>query len=267
MLAQLEESETKLYKCCPKVVPAGMVSVDWFLNEGESPPSLLQSTPIVIIVPGLTGSSESGYVRRTACRLKREYGDKIRVAAYNPRSRGGNIVGSPFMYSAGYTLDLRRVIRHLKSTSGEGTRMIGISYSLGSNVLAKYMGEEGDHNDLDGAMCFATPLDLLLCCRALKDTYQGRLMDPVLCNFVQIVRQDLEFLLKQYPEKFDLDRIRGAKTMFDFDDSVVAPMFEIGGASGRMTPARGDILSILFTLYSFGISFSVLMYFYVLQYL
>jgi predicted alpha/beta-fold hydrolase len=40
-------------------VPPGVVSIDWL-----RPANLRSNTPIVIIVPGLTGDSSTGYVRR-----------------------------------------------------------------------------------------------------------------------------------------------------------------------------------------------------------
>ncbi len=72
--------------CCPERVPRGFVSLDW----ATLPASLLlpaasasttssnsssgahdheDETPIVVILPGLTGSSSSGYVRRIALEL------------------------------------------------------------------------------------------------------------------------------------------------------------------------------------------------------
>ena len=54
----------------------------------------------------------------------------------------GNSLVTPFMYSAGYTADLRRTIQHIKQNTSLPIFCVG--YSLGSNVLAKYLGEEGE---------------------------------------------------------------------------------------------------------------------------
>ena len=49
-------------RCCPELVPAGLVSIDW-LDQPDA------TAPICLLIPGLTGSSDSAYVRRTAVAL------------------------------------------------------------------------------------------------------------------------------------------------------------------------------------------------------
>jgi predicted alpha/beta-fold hydrolase len=137
-------------QCCPDVVPAGLVSVDW-LSAGCAP-----DTPICILVPGLTGSSGCAYVRRAAIALHRA---GVRVGCYNPRSRGGNKLLSPFLYSAGYTEDLRRVVAHVHRAF-PGAPICAAGYSLGASYLSKYVAEEGEACVLAGAVAFACPVDV-----------------------------------------------------------------------------------------------------------
>ena len=55
------------------------VSLDWLET-----PSMGDTVPICVLVPGLTGSSGSAYIRRTACALR---ASQMRVACFNPRGR------------------------------------------------------------------------------------------------------------------------------------------------------------------------------------
>ncbi len=80
--------------CCPNIVPEGLVSLDWVNKEGET--NLANNTPIVIIVPGLTGSSDSGYVRRLAGDLKNRNSFPVKVACYNPRGVCFNFIDALF---------------------------------------------------------------------------------------------------------------------------------------------------------------------------
>ena len=137
-------------RCCPDIVPSGVVSIDW-LNQADS------AAPICLLVPGLTGSSSSQYIRRAAVELHRA---GLRVGAYNPRGRGGNPLISPFFYSAGYTEDLRRVIRRIRDAFPDA-RLTAAGYSLGASYLGKYLGEEGAASELSGAVLFACPTDLV----------------------------------------------------------------------------------------------------------
>lgn len=72
------------------------VSLDW-CEDGNSDYTLEgAATPIVVIVPGLTGDSSSGYVRRMAAHLMKA---KRRVACYNPRGQANNALPTPLVYS------------------------------------------------------------------------------------------------------------------------------------------------------------------------
>ena len=66
-------------RCCPDLVPAGLVSIDW-LDQPDA------TAPICLLIPGLTGSSDSAYVRRAAVAL---HAAGVRVGCFNPRGLQG----------------------------------------------------------------------------------------------------------------------------------------------------------------------------------
>ena len=103
--------------CCPDIIPEGVVSLDWHSPEKQDGEKGQTTTKAVfVIVPGLTGHSDSYYVRNVASHISRSWpGSKI--AAYNPRGRGGNILRSPFLYSAGFTEDLRYVTTQISGAT------------------------------------------------------------------------------------------------------------------------------------------------------
>ena len=149
-LPALRTAPASKRRCCPDIVPHGVVSIDW-LNQADS------AAPICLLVPGLTGSSNSQYIRRAAVEL---HGAGFRVGAYSPRGRGGNPLVTPFFYSAGYTEDLRRVIRRTREAYPDA-RLAAAGYSLGASYLGKYLAEEGEASELCGAVLFACPTDLV----------------------------------------------------------------------------------------------------------
>lgn len=111
-------------------------------------------------MPGLNGRGCSSveYIGKAAAHLHRA---GVRVAVFNPRGRGGNPVVSPFMYSAGYTEELRRVVDRVRAAFPMAC-LSAAGYSLGASYLAKYIGEQGDRCVLAGAACFACPARLTL---------------------------------------------------------------------------------------------------------
>jgi len=204
--------------CCPSLVPPGLVSVDLLPHENPA--------GAVVLVPGLTGSSDSGFIRRAAA-LCHQHG--FEVWAYNPRGRGGNKVLSPFLYSAGYTEDLKRAIDFVASRTA-GLPLFAMGYSLGSNKLAKLLGECSDQCNLTAAVCLACPVDLVSTSNALQQTWGGRLLDKVLVSFVQGVRVEHADMLGQH-EHIDMEALAAAQTMAQFDHEAIAPMFEFSCAS------------------------------------
>jgi predicted alpha/beta-fold hydrolase len=236
--------------CCPAVVPTGIVSLDW-LDQTDP------GAPVAVIVPGLTGDSSSRFVQRVAAHLWTQHG--MRVACYNPRARGGNPLATPFLYSVGYTEDLRRVIAHIHEVYPSAP-ICAAGYSLGryiflsfllvyfsfflsfllvyfsfflsyrSNYLAKYVGEEKEHCVLRAAVCLACPVDCLQISNSLTHSLLGKIVDPALVQSVQRVRASIEHVLKT-DTRYNLQHIAEAKTMAEFDDRAIAPMFDFACAS------------------------------------
>jgi len=210
--------------CCPAVVPAGIISLDLLPHE--------QPRGAIMLVPGLTGSSDSGFIRRAAELCHRS---GFEVWAYNPRGRGGNVVCSPFLYSAGYTEDLKRAVEFV-SARRHDLPLFALGYSLGSNKLAKMLGEQGGQCKLAAAACLACPINLSATSSALRKTWGGRLLDRALVGFVQQVRLEHEEMLSQHPN-IDIEAVKAAKTMADFDNEAIAPMFEYASAAEYYTNA------------------------------
>ena len=201
--------------CCPDSIPEGVVSLDWVITKDAEP-----AKAIIIVIPGLTGSSDSSYVRKMVMSLA---DDGYQAVVYNPRGRGGTEVTSAFMYSCGYTHDLRRIIRILRSGFPDQLIM-AVGFSLGANYLAKLIGEDGDDCQLDAAACLAAPVD---CERLMVNLTSGILgkyiYDPALTGSLHKVRMSHEDALISNPHpNIDLNHLRKAKTLWEFDDRWTA---------------------------------------------
>lgn len=68
-------------------------------------------------------------------------------------------VTSSQLYSAAKTSDYRCALLFIRSLYPHSP-LIGVGFSLGANVLAKYLGEEGDDTPLLGGIVCAAPFDL-----------------------------------------------------------------------------------------------------------
>ena len=68
---------------------------------------------------------------------------------------------SPQLYSAGHTDDIRTALLYIASIYPEAP-LLGIGFSLGANVLTRYLAQEGEHSRLSAAC-------ILGCVRALPN--------------------------------------------------------------------------------------------------
>lgn len=177
------------------------------IHDPQAPPRAT-----AILIHGLGGSSESVYVRATARHLlSHGYG----VVRLNLRGAGFSAALCRSQYHAGRSEDIRAAIAALVSEVPSGVPMVAVGYSLGGNVLLKYLGEEGRSAPLAAAVAVSTPLDLAAASQRLlarrNRFYQEYLVTRMKADAASIV--DAE-------EARDLREIR---TVFEFDDRFVAP--------------------------------------------
>ena len=197
--------------CCPHFVPEGIVSIDWLRRKN--------SKATVVIVPGLTGSSSDSYVMSLADHLA----DKnFSVACYNPRSRGGNKLISPFLYSAGYTEDLRWLLNTLHKRSPKES-LIAVGFSLGANYLTKYLGEEGENCLLEAAVVIGGPLDSLRNSDYLARDCITRVCDRYLASSIYKMLHEFEDVLKKNPN-VHIENGKKATSMYDVDEYLTSGM-------------------------------------------
>ena len=211
------------YLCCPDFIPKGRVVIAWHKPENKG--------PIVFICPGLTGDFNSAYVMRV-CKALANSPQQYRPVVFHPRGRGGIPIDTPFLYSCGYTHDFRRVVTHVREKVGPDEKMYAVGFSMGGNYLVKYMGEEGAACELAGGCSLAGPVDCPKLMHNLTNGFLGKLLfDPFLTRSLHNVRREVEnvFLDPGHPG-VDVPTMRKASNLYEFDDSVTAPIMGCNGA-------------------------------------
>jgi predicted alpha/beta-fold hydrolase len=115
---------------------------------------------LVLLLHGLEGSARSGYALETYRRLARR---GIPAVGLNFRSCSGPLNRGPRLYHSGETEDTRFVIRTLRARFPDA-RLGLVGFSLGGNVLVKYLGEEGERGQrgqgVAAAAAISVPYDL-----------------------------------------------------------------------------------------------------------
>jgi len=173
----------------------------------------------VILVHGLEGSSDAGYMRGMAQTLLRA---GLITHRTNMRSCGGTERLCRTLYHGGLTDDLRALV----ATCEQAPVVIG--YSLGGNQVLKLAGEMGTSGvgRLAAAIAISTPIDLLLCARKLEHGFARLYTHRFLNSMRSRLRRRTGLIDYQVP----WERLNRAQTIFDFDDCITGPAFGFRGA-------------------------------------
>jgi predicted alpha/beta-fold hydrolase len=186
-------------------------AVDW-LSAGDELP---RSAPLLVVLHGLEGSAESSYARMLMqAALDRQW----RPCVLHFRDCGDYRNQLPRRYHAGETGDIRYFLKTLHD-QGQTGPIFAVGYSLGGNILLKYLGESGTDSRLQAAGAVCVPLDLHICAEALNTGFSKFYQNVLLKNMKTAVRRKFD----RDTAAFDWDRAMGAKNFADFDDPNTAP--------------------------------------------
>ncbi|MGJ0516101.1 MAG: hydrolase [Methylomicrobium sp.] len=192
------------------------IDIDHFGENGQ---------PIVILLHGLTGSSESGYIKglqHTLAKLG------FRTVALNFRGCSGESNRLARCYHSGETEDIHFLYQTLREREPE-TPMAAIGFSLGGNVLLKWLGEQGDRLDLFAAIAVSVPLVLSICASKLDSGFSKIYRKNLLNELKQYVRLKLQHLetlgIETEAEKIrQLGNLADINSFWQYDDIVVAKL-------------------------------------------
>jgi uncharacterized protein len=172
--------------------------------------------PTLVMVHGLEGSSQSGYMQGLAERAFLGGWNAVRL---NQRNCGGTEHLTPTLYHSGLSGDYRAVLQELVVRDAlPGIFFLG--YSMGGNLVMKMAGELGAAapRELLGIACVSPSMDLAVCADAIAR--------PVNILYQQFFVTRLKSRMRRkatlFPGKFDLEPLKGVRTIRDFDDVITA---------------------------------------------
>ncbi|TYZ68641.1 hypothetical protein PybrP1_000429 [[Pythium] brassicae (nom. inval.)] len=210
----------------------GVVSLDWALPQwrGGAARSVQRDVdPLrrtVLVLPGLTGGSGEFYIRTTVDRL---LALGWQVVVLNSRGCANTPLRTPQLFNCAYTDDLRFVVRHLCATYRFASReaFVGLGYSMGSNVLVKYLGEEKDRAGLTAAISVGNPFDLEACSANFGSFFNRLTYDKVLNGNLRALffeKSNAHEIFQDFPG-IDLDAVKNSRTVREFDHHMTSLTF------------------------------------------
>jgi hypothetical protein len=216
---QLERQRERLW-----LEDGDFMDLDWY---GPHTPE----APLVLVLHGLTGSSSSHYVLGLQQALAARGWASI---ALNWRGCSGESNLLPRGYHSGVSEDLASVVRHLQAVRPMAP-LHAVGYSLGGNVLLKYLGETGANSGLQAAVAVSVPFRLDQCADRIgigfSRVYQAHFMRELLA-YVRGKQQRFRLEGRHAPLAAldSLGQLEDMRTFWDFDGRVTAPLHGFANA-------------------------------------
>src|SRR5262249_37922991 len=178
--------------------------------------------PAVVLIHGLTGCEDSIYMRASTAHLLQAGFPVLRL---NLRGAGPARPYCRQHYHAGRSEDLRLILAALPPAATENGLVAG-GFSLGGNLLLKYLGESGSTATILAAATVSAPLDLTLTARHIG-ARRNKLYQWYFLRECQ--RETLAPVSAVTPE--ERYAVLGADSLWQFDDRFTAPRNGFGGAA------------------------------------
>ena len=193
--------------------------------------------PTLVLLHGLEGSSESGYMKGCA---EKASAAGFNVVRLNQRNCGGTERLTPTLYHSGRSGDFRAVLLELV----ERDRLPAIffaGYSMGGNLVLKMAGELGESapEELRGIVAVAPCLDLAACADALgepRNFVYNR-------HFVWKLKARMRRKARMFAGLYSLDGMGRIGSVRDFDETITARFCGFEGADDYY--ARSSAMHVL----------------------
>lgn len=176
--------------------------------------------PLVLVLHGLEGSARSHYAAGMLAALDAA-GYRFLFMHFRGCGSGPNRL--PRSYHSGETGDLARVVEHVRDRTG-APPAAAVGFSLGGNVLLKWLGEEGEAAPLAAAVAVSVPFLLDDCARRLNRG-ASRLYRAYL---LRLLRRSYRAKFARIPSPLDVD-LEKLRTFHEFDHRVTAPLHGFTG--------------------------------------
>jgi len=170
---------------------------------------------VAILTHGLEGCSTQTYIRGLGAALGAAGWD---VLAWNFRGCSGEPNRLLRAYHSGETGDLATVIAR---AAIDYQKIALVGFSLGGNVVLKYLGEASPHPAVTAGVAISAPIDLAACARHLDQRWSNRVY---LRRFLVSLVGKIEAKARMFPERLDVRGLRRMRSFQEFDDRYTGPL-------------------------------------------
>ncbi|AOE49098.1 hydrolase [Kangiella sediminilitoris] len=135
------------------------IDMDWVNPDRDA--------PTVVLLHGLEGDVNSPYLRRMIYQIQQR---RWRGVLVYWRGCSEDMNRLDKTYHSGRSDDLAEIIQNIQHEKSPD-RLFVAGYSLGANVLLKWMGENGHDATIDAGCAVSTPFDLAICADSIEQGF------------------------------------------------------------------------------------------------
>ena len=188
-----------------------LLILDWSENRFED-------KPLLVLLPGLEGSSDSFYIKGM---MQKSLKNGFRCVCLHFRGCITNDeTAAKKTYHAGKTRDLDEFLEYLFKKEKEFLPIFIVGYSIGGNILLKWLGENQTHSRIKAAVAVSVPFDLVQSSHQLNKGISRLYQWGILKSLRKKVKDKYQNN-EIFSNITDLDRI---KTIREFDNLITVPM-------------------------------------------
>ncbi|XP_066990185.1 protein ABHD1-like [Macrobrachium rosenbergii] len=201
----------------------GTISLDWLRRPPPPPKDAKDSRPILIFLPGLTGTSQSGYIKGFINRIG---ATEASCVVMNYRGMAGNELKTTRTFCKANSDDLEEVLGHIKSLY-PNSPVVATGISLGGIWITNYLATRGEKaaQFLTAALVFSVPWNLFTATESLEtpglNLAINRRITKSLCAVYDKYRANLGG--DDHPWRYD--RVMKSELIRDFDNNFTALNF------------------------------------------
>lgn len=175
-----------------------------------------QHHPALILLHGLEGSSDSGYMLGTA---EKAFRAGFNVLRLNQRNCGGTEALTPTLYNSGLSGDIRAVVQNLIEAE-KLTEVFVAGFSMGGNLVLKMVAELGQEApaELRAAIGVCPSCDLAACADAIGEP-RNMLYER---HFVKRLKQRMRVKAELFPGRYPLNGLERVRSVREFDGVITA---------------------------------------------
>ncbi|KAJ1770037.1 medium-chain fatty acid ethyl ester synthase/esterase 2 [Coemansia sp. RSA 1813] len=129
-------------------------------------------------------------------------------------------------FHCGLTEDYREVVKNIRNRFPTSP-LLGLSFSMGANIMTKYIGEEGNGCPLSAGIIVGCPYDMYKVIKHLDSqrfTF-SRFYDLAILNFLKNAFKDNQDQILKIPVGMDVKKISNSTGIMEFTEEMTRKAF------------------------------------------